>query len=105
MKHLTLNNMNEIIEDVEKKYEWHVSKDENNSWNTWIADDNGNIARICNGIKPDSQIYRIASVMSAAPDLLEVCKEAMQSDIDGSFVNASKWWEQMKKAIEKAEQR
>ena len=37
------------------------------------------------------------------PELLEVCKEAVGSSIDGSFIAASKWFEKMKIAIAKVE--
>jgi len=43
-----------------------------------------------------------AALLAAAPELLKACQLAMQSDIDGSFVSASKWWDLMKSAIEKA---
>ena len=43
-----------------------------------------------------------AKLIAAAPDLLKVCEMAVKSDIDGSFISAAKWFEQMKTAIKKA---
>lgn len=43
-----------------------------------------------------------AKLIAAAPELLEVCQLVMQSDIDGSFVSAAKWWKKMESAIKKA---
>lgn len=39
---------------------------------------------------------------AAAPVLLAACQKAIQSEVDGSFVMASNWWDEMKYAIKKA---
>ena len=62
-----------------------------------------NAVTIAEVVNPCGQEYVAnANLIAAAPELLEACQLAMQSDIDGSFVSASKWWDIMKVAIKKA---
>ncbi len=35
-------------------------------------------------------------------ELLKVCQKAMESEIDGSYITATKWWNEMKQAIKNA---
>ena len=37
-------------------------------------------------------------------ELVEICQLVMESDIDGSYVVATKWWYKMKQALNNNEQ-
>ena len=56
---------------------------------------------ICTVNKKCSKSEANAKLIAAAPELLEVCQKAMESEIDGSYVVATKWWDEMKQAIKK----
>lgn len=57
----------------------------------------------CVGVT-DEEKKKAKQLADTAPELLKVCKKAMESEIDGSYVSAVKWWGQMKEAIKKATQ-
>ena len=40
---------------------------------------------------------------AAAPALYAVCKKALASEVDGSYVVAAKWWEEMQAALSLAD--
>lgn len=44
-----------------------------------------------------------ARLIASAPELLEVCKMALNSPIDGSYIAAAKWFGIMKEIVAKAE--
>ena len=41
-------------------------------------------------------------LIAAAPELLEICKRVIESEIDGSYVLAANWWKDMQEVIKKA---
>ena len=57
---------------------------------------------ILEGIVTKEECQANAKLIQAAPELLKVCQMVMESDIDGSFVAAGKWYKLMKSTIKKA---
>ena len=60
------------------------------------------ICSIWNSLFTDHEAQSNAKLIAAAPELLKACQKAMESEIDGSYVVATKWWGEMKQAIKKA---
>lgn len=69
---------------------------------TIVGSDHLYIAGSNAGSRPDKENRANARLIAAAPELLEACKKAMSSRIDGSCVYATAWWAEMKQAIAKA---
>ncbi len=83
-----------------------------------VAEDGGSICHISNWPekKANAELIKEAfnvtnkcgytprQLLEQRDELLEACKLAMKSEIDGSYISASNWWDIMKSAIQKATQ-